>query len=146
MALKSLFFPKTCKKSRSGWGLRPQAPIASAGWGLRPQTPSVMRFSYTSLLENSSNLAVFHFLTFGLSSLFLAKSWLSPKHRPWLLIFHSTISKSHKKFFFPKFLMTSLRVICGLSPSQSKILVTLMVKPFHSGCITDCDLKILSVL
>ena len=39
--------------------------------------------------------------------------------RPRLLIFHSTISLSRKKFLFRKFLMTSLHVIFGLpSPNQ----------------------------
>ena len=35
---------------------------------------------------------------------------------PYKKIFHSTISLPYKKFFFWKFLMTSLHVICGLGP------------------------------
>ena len=45
----------------------------------------------------------------------LPKSWQSAI-RLRLQIFHSTISLPHKKLLFRKFLMTSLRVICGLGP------------------------------
>ena len=52
-----------------------------------------------------------------------------PTPRPWLLIFHSTISLSPQtKNLFQKFLMTSLHAICGLAP-QSKILATPMPSP-----------------
>ena len=37
----------------------------------------------------------------------------------------------HKKLLFRKFLMTSLHVICGLGPPQSKILATPMLCPVH---------------
>ena len=46
--------------------------------------------------------------------------------RPQLLIFHSTIPLPSQKIPLSKFLMTSLHVICGLGPAQSKILATPM--------------------
>ena len=43
------------------------------------------------------------------------------------MIIHSTISLSRETIFFQKLLMTSLHVICGLSPSpKSKIVATRM--------------------
>ena len=42
----------------------------------------------------------------------------------------TTISLLHKKFLLQKFLMTSLHVICGLAPPQSKILGTPIVPSF----------------
>ena len=66
-----------------------------------------------------------HFSTISFRPLPLPKSWQSAI-RLRLQIFHSTISLPHKKLLFRKFLMTSLRVICGLGPPQSKILATPM--------------------
>ena len=56
-----------------------------------------------------------HFLTTSFRPLPLPKSWLSD-NRLRSQIFHSMISLPHKKFFFQKFLMTSLHVICSLGP------------------------------
>ena len=43
-------------KSSSGWGLRPQTPIATGGCGLRPRT-----FEYTSFLNTYPKLDIFAF-------------------------------------------------------------------------------------
>ena len=63
-----------------------KSPTDSGGSALRP---SVVRLTYTSLLNMFPHLDVF--------SPRLAKSWLHAKPRPQLVIFHSTISLSHKK-------------------------------------------------
>ena len=71
---KTIFFHfkhffQILQKSSSGWGLRPQTPIATGGWGLRPQTPVCDTFEYTSFLNTSPKLDIFAFslLVFALS-------------------------------------------------------------------------------
>ena len=63
--IKTTFFPKNYEKSSSGWGLRPQTPIASGGWRLRPQTPvwDTFELQYTSLLKHVSQFTHFRSLT-----------------------------------------------------------------------------------
>ena len=120
------FFSKNLQKSPTGWGLCPQTPIATGRWGLRPHTPVCNTFEYTSLLNTSPKLDRLHFLTIWFHPLPLPKSRWSA-NRLQLQIFHSTISLPRKKFLFWKFLMTSLHMICGLVPPQSKILATPML-------------------
>ena len=127
------FFSKNLQKSPSGWGLCPQTPITIGGWGLCPQTPVSDTFEYTSLLTHVFQVRLLHFSTISFRSLSLPKSWQSAI-RLRLQIFHSTISLLHKKLLFRKFLMTSLRVICGLAPPQSKILATPMLTTHRLCC------------
>ena len=126
MALKQLFFQKNCKKSRSGWGLRPQTPIASGGWGLRPQTPvnNTFELQYTSLLNTSAN---FYILTLGFSPPPLNEFLLTCQHQatafdlPSCDIFASAKNSS--------FEVSDDVIACDLrfGPPQSKILATPMV-------------------
>ena len=119
------FFSKNTKIAQQ-LGALPPDPIAIGGWGLCPQTPVSDTFEYTSLLNTSSKLDFYiHFSTISFCPLPLPKSWQSAI-RLWLQIFHSMISLANKKLLFRKFLMTSLHVICGLGPPQSKILATPM--------------------
>ena len=74
-----------------------------------PRPLSVIRLSYTTLFKTSPNADIFKPSP-------LAKSLSSAKNRPLLLIFHSAVSLSHKKFLFRKFLWTSLHAVCGLAP------------------------------
>ena len=122
--LNRFFFQKLTKIAQR-LGVCPHTPIATGGWGLRPQTPVSDTFEYTSLLKTSPKLDL-HFPTISFHPLPSSKSWLSAI---WLRlqICHSTISLLHKKFLFRKFMMTSLHVICGLGPPQSKILATPML-------------------
>ena len=123
------FFSQKLTKITQRLGALPQTPIAIGGWGLCPQTSVSDTFENTSLLNTSSKLDFYTFqqLVF-FCPLPLPKSWQSAI---WLRlqIFHSTISLPHKKLLFRKFLMASLRVICGLAPPppQSKILATPMI-------------------
>ena len=61
------FSKKSCKKSHSGWKIRPQTPIYDT-------------FKFSSLLNTSPNL---HFFWEGLSPFPAAKSWLrtTPGHK-----------------------------------------------------------------
>ena len=82
----------------------------------------MLRLRYISLLTTFPNLDILTFgsiKSFPLSPIVVAGQ---PDH-----VFHSTISLSHKKFLFQKFLMTSLHVICGLGFFQSKILARPML-------------------
>ena len=63
----------------------------------------------------SPNLDIFSF-NFLFKRSPIRKLLVKCQTRPRLLIFHSTISLSCKKFLFRKFLMTSLHVIFGLPP------------------------------
>ena len=116
--LNSFFFQKLTKIA--------QTPIVTGGWGLCPQTPVSDTFEYTSLLNMSSKLDFYTFqrLVFALSL------YQKPGKVPSGYGFRSSILRylcPTKKLLFRKFLMTSLRVICGLAPPQSKILAT----PLH---------------
>ena len=120
------FFSKNLQKSPRGRGLCPQTPIATGGCGLCPHTPVSDTFEYTSLLNTSSKLDfhTFQQLVFALSL------YQNPGKVPSGYGFRSSILRylcPTKKLLFRKFLMTSLRVICGLGPPpQSKILATPM--------------------
>ena len=112
--IKIAFFPKQLLKIAQRLGTLPQDP----------------RLSYTTSLNTSSNLDIFTFLlTFGLNSLPLVKSWSSakPGHGFW-----SSVPRylCPTKFFFRKFLMTSLHVICGLTPPS---------KPWLRVCLLLCS-------
>ena len=90
---------------------------------LRPKTPSVMRSSYTSVLQ----FRHFRFLTFGFSPLPIAKSCLSAKQAMASdLSFCNTFAS--QKVHFRKNLMASLHVV--LPSPQSKILAT-PLSPFQ---------------
>ena len=90
--IKIAFFPKNYKKLTAAGGFTPQAPIASGGWGLRPQTSVLDSFQVRKYTLHISQFRYFQFLPSSLSPLPSAKSRLRPKHRPRLLILHSTIS------------------------------------------------------
>ena len=96
--------------------------------GASPPDPLFDTFELLKYTIRVSQLRYFHFLTIILSPLPSAKSRLSAKHRPRLLIFHSTISLPHKKFLFRKFMMTSLLVICGLGPPNQKSWLSLWLR------------------
>ena len=137
--IKIASFPKNSKKSSSVWGFCPQTLIVF-GWGICPQTPVCDMFElHYSLLNACPNSDI---LTFGSSPFPLAKSCLSPGHWPRLLIFHSTISLSYKKFLFRKTLLTSCThfAVCPLPPleilatSRFEILLTFI-------CIGDANGK-----
>ena len=99
-----------------------------SSWGFGPKPPSVIRLSKLVCLHTSPNLHIFIFNFWFKRSPF-RKLFVKCLSRPRLLIIHSTISLSHKKFLFRKFLMKSLHVIFGLAIPQSKILTTRM----HGG-------------
>ena len=96
--------------------------------GFVPRSPSVIRLSKLVYYQKSPNLDIF-ICNFWFKPSPFRKLSVTCQTRPRLLIFHSTKSLSHKKFLFRKFLMTSLHVIFGLPPPQSKILAT----PMHGG-------------
>ena len=83
------------------------------------QIPSVIRLSYTGLVNTFPNRQFTHF-TFSLNPSPNSKTLIMCQNRSRLLIFHSIIFLSHKKLIFQKLLMTSLHVICGLTPPQIK--------------------------
>ena len=101
----------------SGWGLCPLVPIASG---------CVKSLSYTRMLKHVFQFKHFRFLTLGLMHSPFSAILIKCQTRPRLLIIRSTISLPHKKFLSQKFLMTSLRMICGLPLTQLKILATIM--------------------
>ena len=116
--LNSFFFQKLTKIAQRLGALPPDPHSHRRLVALPPDPPSLIRFS-----------------TISFRPLPLPKSWQSAI-RLRLQIFHSTISLPHKKLLFRKFLMTSLRVICGLGPPQSKILATPMVPTYRIRIIT----------
>ena len=119
--LNSFFFQKHTKIAQRLGALPPDPHSHRRLEALPPDPPVSDTFEYTSLLNTSSKLDFYTFSTISFRPLPLPKSWLSAI-RLRLQIFHSTISLPYKKLLFRKFLMTSLRVICGLGPHQSKIL------------------------
>ena len=112
--IKIVFFPKNYEKSPSGWGLRPQIPIASR------VTPvcDTFELQYTSLLKHVSQFRHFRILTIGLSLLLervpACQHQATGSDLPFYNIFATT------KNPLPKFLMTSLHVICGLIPPPNQ--------------------------
>ena len=82
--------PFFCKKLQDV-----QTPIASGDWGFAPRTPFEIHFSYTSLLDTSS---VFNIFKFGFKPSPFSKILVKCQTRPWLLIFHFTMTLYHKKF------------------------------------------------
>ena len=115
-----VFFSKKLQKNCPG--AKGFVPMFSCCWGLCPQTPIWDTFELHNFTRRVSRYRHFAYLTFGLSRLYLAKSWLGVKTRHRLLIFHFSKTLSYKKYFFWKVLMMSLHVICGLptpSPNQT---------------------------
>ena len=90
---------------------------------LCPRSPSVIRFRYTSLLYASPDSDI---LTFGSRGLSLQQNrgYVKNQATPSDLPFYNFFVPS--KFLFQNFLMTSLHVICVLTP-QSKIFATPIV-------------------
>ena len=84
------------------------------------QPPSVIPNDWIKLLCSPCLPILKTFLSFDSSPSLFSKTQATCQFRPRILIFYSTVSLSHKKSFFRKFLMTSLRVICGLPPSNQK--------------------------
>ena len=122
--LNSFFFQKLTKIAQR-LGALPPDPYSHRRLGLCPQTPVSDAFEYTSLLNTSSKLDFYTFqrLVFALSL------YQNPGKVPSGYGFRSSILRylcPTNKLLFRKFLMTSLCVICGLGPPQSKILATLM--------------------
>ena len=99
--IKIAFFSKKIAKNRPETG------------GFVPRSPSVIRLSKLVYLRKSPNLDIFIF-NFCFKPSPFRKLSVTCQTRPRLLIFHSTIFLSHKKFLFRNFLMTSLHVIFGL--------------------------------
>ena len=128
-ALKCFFFKKIPKN-------RP----ATGGFISRSQ--SVIRLSKLVYLHKAPNLDIF-ICNFCFKSSPFTKLSVKCQTRPRLLIFHSMTPLSHKKFLFRKILMTSLHVIFGLGPPQSKILATPMHGEWH---FEPCPPKSLLVL
>ena len=56
MALKQLFFQKITKNCPAAGGIVPATPWPLAAGGSAPRSPSVMRLSYTSLLNITRKL------------------------------------------------------------------------------------------
>ena len=83
--------------------------------GFVPRSPSVIRLNKLVYLHKSPYLDIFICNFFFKPSPFRKLS-VKCQTRPRLPIFHSTISLSHKKFLFRKFLMTLLQVIFNLPP------------------------------
>ena len=79
----------------------------------------IEQLNLNKLTQHVFQVRLLHFSTISFRPLPLPKSWQSAI-RLRLQIFHSTISLPHKKLLFRKFLMTSLRMICGLGPPPIK--------------------------
>ena len=107
----------TCKMWSNGIKTAFFFKKSSSGWGLRPQNPLWDTFKWHKFTWSVSH---FCYLTWGISHLPLAKSWLSARTKSPLLIFYFTISLSHKKFLCWIFLMTSLHVIWCLPPPPNQ--------------------------
>ena len=105
---KIAFFFKKIPKNRTATG------------GFIPTSLSVIRLSKLVYLHKSPNLDIF-ICNFWFKPSPFRKLSVKCQTRPRLLIFHSTISLSHKKFLLRKFLMTSLHVIFGLGPPPPPI-------------------------
>ena len=80
----------------------------------------MIRLSYTSLLNMSPNLHIYTFYFWFKLSPLSQNSGYVPTNRLRLLNVPFTISWSHKKLIFPRFLVTSLHVICGWPPPNQK--------------------------
>ena len=116
MTLKKTFFSKRSQKIVQRLRASPPGPVCDT-----------FELHY-SLLNTRLPIKTFSLVHFWLKSSPFSKTLVKCQTMPQLLIFHSTISLSHKKFLFRKFLMTSLHVICGLPPPpQSKIPATPML-------------------
>ena len=97
----------------------------------RPSPEPRLWWGWVTLVY-SAHLPIYTFALFicGLSPLPMAKSWLRANTLVTASDLPSTISLSHKKFLFQKFLKTPLHVIW--SPPQSKILATPMPLVVHA--------------
>ena len=105
--IKIAFFPKKNAKK------------LPSSWGFGPKPPSVIPLSKLVCLHTSPNLHIFIF-NFWFERPPFWKLFVKRQTRSRLLIIHSTISSSHKKFLFQKLLMTSLHVIFGLALAPIK--------------------------
>ena len=105
--IKIAFFFKKITKNRPATG------------GYVPRSPYVIRLNKLGYLHKSPNLDIF-ICNFWFKPSPFRKLSVKCQTRPRLLIFHSTISLSKRKFLFRKFLMTSLHVICGLAPPPNQ--------------------------
>ena len=118
MVLKLLYFQKMTK-NRPGAGLRPQILVSDT-----------FDLQCTSLLKQVSQFRHFHISNIVLSPPLLNECLVTCQNQatafdlPFYDIF------AFQKIPFSKFLMTSLHVICGLPPPQTKILAAPMV-PGH---------------
>ena len=110
--IKIAFFLQNYRKLPIDWGFCPQTPFCTM-FRLPHACPNfdIVTFSYCHKLSPFSKI--------------LGKC----QTRLRLLIFHDTIFSLYKKFILGRFLLTSLSVICGLSP-PSKILASPMARLF----------------
>ena len=115
MALKYLF-SKELQKIAQWLGVSPSNPFSLG----------CLLYIWNTLVY-ATRLLIKTFLLCVQAFSLLAKSWLSA--RSGLLIFHSTISLSHKKFLFQKNLMMSFVVWAP----QSKMLAMHMLKTLYFG-------------
>ena len=129
--LNSFFFQKLTKIAQRLEALPPD-PHSHRRLGALPPDPRLWYVWVHYLTQHVSQVRLLRFLTISFRPFLLPKSWQSAI-RLRLQIFHSTISLPHKKLLFRKFLMTSLCVICGLGPPESKILATPMVYDVSIG-------------
>ena len=140
MVLNSFFFQKITKNRTAAGGKAPRPLIALGGWGIRP--PDARQW-YVWIAEHflysntSPKVRHFYILNTGLGSPRLNECVVKCQHQatasdiPFYDIF------APQKVSLLKFLMTSLHVICGLGPLQSKILATPMVVP-SIGHLATC--------
>ena len=116
--LHSFFFQKLTKIAQR-LGALPPDPHSHRRLGVLPPDPRLWYVWVHLLTQHVFQVRLLHFSTISFRPLPLPKSWQSAI-RLRLQILHSTISLPHKKLLFRKFLMTSLRVICGLGPPNQK--------------------------
>ena len=116
--LNSFFFQKLTKIAQR-LGALPPDPHSHRRLGALPPDPRLWYVWVHLLTQHVFQVRLLHFSTISFRPLPLPKSWQSAI-RLRLQIFRSTISLPHKKLLFRKFLMTSLRVICGLGPPNQK--------------------------
>ena len=118
------------KKPPNGWGLRPRTPKAFGGLELRPRPPSVICLSFIGYSARfpSQKFALFNKQKFAISlPLPLAKILVNCQQQATALDLPFYDMFTPQTFLVWKFLKTSLHVVCGLGPLQSKTLATPMV-------------------
>ena len=104
---KKVFFPKNYKKS-------------PGGWGLCPQTPSCDTFELHYFTQQVPQFRHFHFLNYWFEPFFLSGILVTcqPQATGYDLLFYKILAP---KKILSKFLMMSLRVICGLPPFEFEL-------------------------